>query len=348
MNNSISESDYFLKFGLEKDPFPIGVIDKNIFLTPEINRRLKQAKQYITEGQKLLIITSLSGAGKSLLAQKLVILKEADWRTSLLLADENMEAGPLSYSVIQHLLPEQVNDPEQAVSMLHKYLETSYREKIRPVIVIDDADKLSVETLQFVLQLADLRYNEALFRIVLFANESINETLSKVGLKELAEGTIDIMVMPGFTIAQIPAYLKYRFSSCGEGIEAPFTDNEIEYIYSASGGLPGGINLLSRKLMQDSLNKEITGNNFGSLSMLLSLFILALAGYLYYENLNLKNVQSFSHQQTEIMSDMEQNDEKILVKEEIVEQNELTALDESLSLKLSEILTLRTAEEIAP
>lgn len=334
MNNSISESDYFLKYGLEKDPFPMGVIDEKIFLTPEINRRLKQAKQYISEGQKLLIITSLSGAGKSLLAQKLIILKETDWRTSLVSADENLETGSLSYSVMQQLLPEQNNDPKQAVSILLKYLETSYREKIRPVIVIDDADKLSFETLQFVLQLADLRYNEVLFRIVLFANESINETLSKVGLKELAEGTIDIMTMPGFTVEQIPAYLKYRFSSCGEGVEVPFTENEIEYIYSASGGLPGGINLLSRKLMQDSLKKEITGKNFGSLPMLLSLFILALAGYLYYENLNLKNDQSFSHQQTEIMSDME--------------QNELTGLDESLSLKLSEVLTLRTVEEIAP
>jgi len=157
MNNSISESDYFLKYGLEKDPFPMGGIDNNIFLTPEINRRLKQAKQHITEGQKLLIITSLSGAGKSLLAQKLIILKETDWRTSLVIADENLETGSLSYSVMQQLLPEQNNDPKQAVSMLHKYLETSFREKIRPVIVIDDAEKLSFETLQFVLQLADLR-----------------------------------------------------------------------------------------------------------------------------------------------------------------------------------------------
>ena len=100
--------------------------------------------------------------------------------------------------------------------------------------------------------------------------------------------------------------------------------------------------------MQDSLKKEITGKNFGSLPMLLSLFILALAGYLYYENLNLKNDQSFSHQQTEIMLDMEQNKENLLAREETVEQNELTGLDESLSLKLSEVLTLRTVEEIAP
>ena len=45
---------------------------------------------------------------------------------------------------------------------------------------------------------------------------------------------------------------------------------------------------------------------------------------------------------------MKQNKENILVKEETVEQIELTGLDESLSLKLSEILTLGKVEEIAP
>ena len=75
MNTSTSNDQYFLEYGLERDPFPKDVIDKNIFLTPEINRRLKQAKQHIKSSDKLLLISSAPGSGKSLLAQKLIILK---------------------------------------------------------------------------------------------------------------------------------------------------------------------------------------------------------------------------------------------------------------------------------
>ena len=59
MKNSISENKYYLEYGLDKDPFPLDVIDKNIYLTPEINRRLKEAKQHIKASEKALLINSV-------------------------------------------------------------------------------------------------------------------------------------------------------------------------------------------------------------------------------------------------------------------------------------------------
>ena len=349
MKKSISDNDYFLKYGMESDPFPPGILDKNIFLTPEINRRLKQAKKHVSDSQKVLLIASPSGAGKSLLAKKFLVLKESNWRTCLVRAEIDMSIESLAHSLVEQLLPEKNDVTVQAVSMLHKYLEQSHKEETRPVIVIDDADKLPKETLQFLLQLADLRYNESLFRILLFANESISETLEKAGVKELATGIIDVLIMPSFSIEQIRGYLKYKFASCGDNIEIPFNDVEIEYIYKVSGGLAGGINIVARKMMQEALIETRTSHKSTGVMSLVSIIMLALAAYLYYENTILKNAQNFLQEQAH----QALTEKDVLAYELAIEKEqasattpeslpgELVTLDESLSLKLSDVLSVQ-------
>ena len=337
MLDSTKDENYYLKYGLEKDPFPSGVIDKNIYLTPEINRRLKHAKQLITHGEKLLTISSLPGAGKSLLAEKLLLLKEDDWQTCLLKAKESLDIESLSLILIQQLLPDQEIEAKVAISMLHKYLETSYKEGIVPVIVIDDGDKLSHECLQFVLQLADLRYNESQFRIVIFANEAINETFAKAGISELAENAVEILNMPGFRLDQVQGYLKYRFSACGNTDELPFTEDEIQTIHSVSGGLAGGIHTFSRQIMMQALTRTDKQGSYGKFSLLLAVLVLSLAAYIYYDK------QLVIQKASPVMVN---NDSQELV-QDVIEQTsgslgdadyaaELSQLGDSISLKLSE------------
>ena len=357
MKNSISENKYYLEYGLDKDPFPLDVIDKNIYLTPEINRRLKEAKQHIKASEKALLINSVSGAGKSLLAQKLLILKEKDWQVSFTIANSDSEPESIAHSIIQQLLPEKEIGAPQSVSMMHKYLEQSYQEKVVPVIVIDDAHKLSFGTLQFLLQLADLRYNDAFFRFIFFANESITETISKPGLKELAEGTIDTLSMPCFTKDQIGAYLKYRFSSCGDNIEIPFTESEIEYLHKASGGLPGGVNILARQLMQANLNKDISGKSYGGITFILILLLVSFAGYQYYENGVLKEARQSLLDEIQDKSVEATNTENLLT---IVEEDQSSVIQqddaqgraliiyEPLSLQLSYVLSMEPKETVGP
>ncbi len=351
--NKRTDNEYFLSYGLVKDPFPSRVIDRNIFLTPEINRRLKLIRQHINEGQKLLLVTSARGAGKSLLARKLLILKQPNWHISLTRAHENMNAESLAHSIVQQFQPEKNENISQSISMLHKYLEHSFHERVVPVIVIDDADLLSFDTLQFVLQLADLRYNEALFRIVLFANESITEILTKPGLKELAEDTVDIVSMPYFSREQIPAYLRSLFSSCGENVEPAFSESEYEYLYQASGGLPGGINMLTRQLMQDALKEDTPQRNYGRMTALLSVFLLALAGYLYYKSILLENSHVLSkktiQQSPAVFFDTKNSMAgKTTAKSTAGKTGNgkarLSPLHEPLSLKLSDLLTEQSTQ----
>jgi len=346
MKNTFSDNEYYRAYELEKDPFPEDVIDKSIYLTPEINRRLKQAKQHIKTSERVLIISACSGSGKSLLAEKLIILKEADWRVSLIRSSSDMEPDAIAHSIIKQLWPDKDIQIAQSISMMHKYLETAHKEQLLPVIVIDDADKLSFTSLQFILQLADLRYNDSFFRFVLFANESISETIAKPGLVELADGTIESLSMPSFSREQLGAYLKYRFSSCGDLTELPFDESDLNYLHTASSGLPGGINILARRLMQSRLIADEPIRSNSSIYLVIIVLLLGLVGYQYQQTKNMNEESQrkpVKISEESVSGNAGENDRIQTVEVDMVEM-ETTIIYEPLSLKLSETLESQTAE----
>jgi len=149
------------------------------------NYSLEQIKALIVESSDLLVIISPASSDKNALPGQVESLKDPHWSTSLILADANTNIESLSHEIIEQALPELAKDNLPAVSQVHKYLEYSALKGILPVIMIDDAHKLSQEVLESIFQLADLRYAESLFHIVLFADETINEHLDAPALKKL-------------------------------------------------------------------------------------------------------------------------------------------------------------------
>ena len=154
------------------------------------NYSLEHIKELIVEGNDVLVITSPASTDRNVLSGQVESIKDQHWTTSLIQADANTNIESLSQEIIEQALPDRVNDNLPVVSQVHMYLEYSALNGLLPVIMIDDAQKLSQEVLEFILQLAELRYAESLFRIVLFADETINEHLDAPGLEKLTAGAL--------------------------------------------------------------------------------------------------------------------------------------------------------------
>jgi len=187
---------------LERDPFPTNWIDKILYLTPEINRCLTQLKELISSSDKLLLITSVPWAGKLTLAEHFESLKDENWMTVRIQVKEKIDINELAHNIIQKLFPDKSFSVDKSVIQVHKFPESCTHNGKILIFIIDDAHKLFLEVLQFLLQLGDLRYSESMFRIVLFADEAINDTLEKQSLKELASDTVHNIHLPSFSIEQ--------------------------------------------------------------------------------------------------------------------------------------------------
>ena len=164
-----------------------------------LNYNLGQIKTFIVEGTDLLVITPPANSGKNALSNQIRSIRDSNWRTSLICANAATNIDSLSHDIIQQALPDKTKDTLPIVSQVHKYLEYSANNGIVPVIIVEDAHELRLEILEFVLQLAELRYAETLFRIVLVADESINDRLDDPKLKGLTTRVLRNIHIPSFS-----------------------------------------------------------------------------------------------------------------------------------------------------
>ena len=183
------------------------------------NYSLDQIKTLIEEGTDVLVITSPASSDKNALSGQVESIRDPYWRTSLILANENTNIESLSHEIIQQALPDLVKDKTPAVSQVHKYLKYSALNGILPVIIVDDAHKLSSEVLEFILQLAELRYGESLFRIILFADETINEHFDVPKLKGLTAGVLHNIHTTSFAKGETEEIIEDVTSSYNESDE---------------------------------------------------------------------------------------------------------------------------------
>ena len=212
------------------------------------NYSLEQIKALIVEGTDVLVITSPASSDKNALSGQLESIMDLYWRTSLILVSEDTNIESLSHGIIQQALPDQFDANLPAVSQVHKYLEYSALNGILPVIIINDADKLSLEVLEFILQLAELRYGESLFRIVLFADETINEHLDVPQLKSLTAGVLHNIHTTSFTKEELKEEIKEETKGTVDDVTSA-DDESDEYLFAEEATLVSSGKKTSRSLV---------------------------------------------------------------------------------------------------
>ncbi|MGK0297160.1 MAG: type II secretory pathway predicted ATPase ExeA/septal ring-binding cell division protein DamX [Gammaproteobacteria bacterium] len=281
-NQSI-ESNYYQYFELTKDPFPVDSFDNVLFLTPELTSRLEEIKNRVNETDKLILITSVPGAGKSTISDYLESIPEKNWKVSLVQAVTGMDRDTLAHEIIQQVSPDKADEKSFAIPQLHKFLEFSSKTEKVPVFIIDDAHKLSTEILEFILELSALKYQETSFRFVLFADENINDRLNTESLADLNKQLVTRLTLPSLSKIQLKEYIDNRLSSSGDLSEYPFSDEDFQNIYNISAGLPKGINILSRQIME--LRSSPTPSRLMSPRMIAGVtitFIISIVLYLTF------------------------------------------------------------------
>jgi type II secretory pathway predicted ATPase ExeA/septal ring-binding cell division protein DamX len=261
--------NYFRKFGLDVDPFPVDTFDNILFLSPDLKKRLDTLKDQVINSEKLVLVTGKSGGGKSILADYLKSIPEENWTIALVQAFEGMDRETLAYEIIQKVSPDTSDDKSFAIPQLHKLLEVCAKSNKTPVLIVDDSQDLPVETLVFIFELTALKYGDTTFRFVLFANEELAKKFKDERLSELGKEMTSHVILPPFNREQVKEYIDTRLRSAGDIEDYPFDEGDLQDIFKISSGVPKDINIVARELMQAK------PGNYGSKIQQYRTFILA-------------------------------------------------------------------------
>ena len=257
MQQDNPDNQYYLEYNLIRDPFPTGGYDGVVHLTPALKHRLKLIKTLVEESEKLIVVTSPLGAGRSILAEYLISIKDPNWQIGFVRAGQGLGIDPLALKFLQNIFPDKSFAELKPETELHNFLEYCSENKKIPVLIIDDAHKLPMHTLEFILQLSELRYDRTLFRFVLFADEMINDLLEGEKLSPLTSEILYKVSIPSLSRKQTEEYISNRLALSGDNTQFPFDEKDLNYIYRASGGLPGGVNILAKQVMMEKLRPEL-------------------------------------------------------------------------------------------
>ena len=76
MTPAFLSSRYYLRFGLDRDPFPQNSSQNKLFLTHELTRLMDELTTAIKTQDGILVVESSPGGGKTVLAAYLDYVKE--------------------------------------------------------------------------------------------------------------------------------------------------------------------------------------------------------------------------------------------------------------------------------
>jgi general secretion pathway protein A len=133
------------------------------------------------------------------------------------------------------------------VDALNAYLLDAYAQGLRVVLIIDEAQNLSVDALEQVRLLTNLETpTQKLLQIVLLAQPELRTILARDELRQLAQRITARYHLTPLDAAETGEYLRHRFRVAG-GQHFPFNAAAVRRIHAHSGGVPRLINNIAER-----------------------------------------------------------------------------------------------------
>ncbi len=252
---------YLEHYGLSEPPFSITPDPRFVFLSERHRDALAHLLFGITQGGGggFVQLTGEVGTGKTTLCRLLLeqvaqMEDSAPTRVALVL---NPRLTPIELlETVCEELHIDLDDASGAsrrgsakalVDALNAYLLDAYAQGLRVVLVIDEAQNLSVEALEQVRLLTNLETpTQKLLQIVLLAQPELRRILAREDMRQLAQRITARFHLTPLDAAETGEYLRHRYRIAG-GTRFPFDASAVKRIHAHAGGVPRLVNVIAER-----------------------------------------------------------------------------------------------------
>lgn len=237
---------YLSRYKLRESPFANGA--RFFYADPERAQTLNMLQHLTQYSEELLLVSGPAGSGKSTLLEQYLARADDDWKVCRVSASETPDPGQLFLAAARCFgLHTDGVAGDALLGALQEHLN-HLQQTMTPVLVVDDADKLSDDALEIVVRLAELPGEHGkLVRTILFADSAI---LPRFDSARFASGPkphrLDLKPLDE---AQTIAYLQHRLATAGFAGGPVFLPRDLKRIHKQSLGWPGGINLQAHEVL---------------------------------------------------------------------------------------------------
>jgi type II secretory pathway predicted ATPase ExeA len=233
-------------YGLKEKPFKLVPDPRFLYLSDSHKSAISHLRYGLDERNGFVVITGEVGSGKTLLLR--VLMRDLPRTTQVArVINTNFNAKEL----LEHILNEFGVETEdytkpKMISLLSQFLLKAFSEEREILLVIDEAQNLSIDALEELRMVSNLETSsDKLIQIVMVGQPQLRSKLNLADLEQLRQRVTVQYHLPALSKSETFGYVRHRLAVArGEPVEL-FSEAALEKIYDFSGGIPRLINVVS-------------------------------------------------------------------------------------------------------
>ncbi len=240
---------YKAHFGLRELPFGITPDTSFFFASTNSQEALNTLLIAANNGEGFIKITGEVGTGKTLLCRKFMATLHDSFCTAYI-PNPFLEPRTLMLALADELeisLEKDVDQHRLLKSINHRLLVLA-REGKKPLLCVDEAQALPMASLEALRLLTNLETEKRkLLQIVLFGQPELNRKLEAEEIRQLNQRISFHYHLGPLSKDDMAFYVSHRLNVAGFAGGRLFSNDAINAMYSASGGIPRLVNILAHK-----------------------------------------------------------------------------------------------------
>lgn len=246
-------------FGLSEKPFAITPDPRYLFMSERHAEALAHLLYGITEAGGFIQLTGEVGTGKTTIVRSLLERMPGHADVAVIL---NPQLTPIQFvlTICEELgifvRDEDVSSIKDLVDILNKRLLEAHAKGRRIVVIVDEAQNLTAETLEQVRLLTNLETrSQKLLQIILIGQPELREVLSRVELRQLAQRITGRYHLAPLSREETIAYVNHRMRVAGCSAEV-FSKAALREVHRLSDGIPRIINVICDRALLGAFTQE--------------------------------------------------------------------------------------------
>jgi general secretion pathway protein A len=247
-------------FGLGEKPFAITPDPRYLFMSERHAEALAHLLYGINEAGGFIQLTGEVGTGKTTVVRSLLERMPGHADVAVIL---NPQLTPVEFvlTICEELgifmRDDDTSSIKDLVDLLNKRLLEAHAKGRRVVVIVDEAQNLTPETLEQVRLLTNLETaSQKLLQIILIGQPELREVLARVELRQLAQRITGRYHLDPLSRAETAAYVSHRLRVAGSASGDVFSTAALREVHRLTNGIPRIINVICDRALLGAFTQE--------------------------------------------------------------------------------------------
>jgi general secretion pathway protein A len=246
-------------FGLRENPFNLNPNPRYLFLTQQTEEALEELTYGIQARKGLFLLTGEVGTGKTTIINHLLDRLHQQGTPTAFVFNCRMEKRHLFDFILADFgVPYDSKIGGNTLIHLNRWLLERYRANDNPVLVLDEAQGLSLDVLEEIRLLQNLETpSEKLLQIVLVGQPELEQKLMRLEMRQLRQRIAFHCKTAPLTLEEARGYIQTRLHIAGANGKPVFSLEAMHAVHLMSGGIPRVINLLCEESLMSAYVDDV-------------------------------------------------------------------------------------------